>query len=279
MSYIYAFRSAFLEQLRSDLYWDELLLFVITHVPLAAVLAWIASNGSDAVSGPDLESGSGFDSSSASASVPIGYLFVGVLLMSIWNRVSIRIGWAITGDILVGTYDYVITSRTPLAVIILGRALALSGLGIFSGLFPLLVIVWIWGQFIHVSEPLLLVFGALAGAFSVLSVAVVFAPLFLLVRGREGFFNVIRPLGVVLGGFLYPVAFLAPGIEFLARIFPVAWAMDAVILGLRAEGSLAQGARDLGISLLISLAYLALTWLLLVRVERRVRVDGNTRAF
>ena len=259
MGDIYAFKSAFVEQLKNDMHWDELSLFVITHVPLAAVLAWIASKGS--------------------TSVPIDYLFVGVLLMSIWNRVSIRVGWAITGDILVGTYDYVVTARTPLVVIIFARALALSVLGIFSGLVPLLVIVWISGQIIQVSEPLLLVFGIVVGAFSVLSVAVVFAPLFLLVRGREGFFNVIRPLGVVLGGFLYPVAFLAPGLEVVARAFPAAWAMDAVILGLDSQGSLMEGTRDLGICLLISLAYLSLTYVLLKKVERRVRVDGNMRAF
>ena len=91
-----------------------------------------------------------------------------------------------------------------------------------------------------------------------MSVAIVFAPLFLLVRGREGFFNVIRPLGVVLGGFLYPVAFLAPGIEFLARLLPAAWAMDAVVHALQSEGSLSQGFLDLAIALAISVGYLSL---------------------
>ena len=226
---------------------------------MAVVLAWIASKGS--------------------TSVPLDYLFVGVLLMSIWNRVSIRVGWTITGDILGGTYDYVATARTPLAVVVLARAMALTVLGTLSALLPLLTILWISGQFIRVSYPLLLVFGVAIGVFSVLSVAVVFAPLFLLVRGREGFFNVIRPLGVVLGGFFYPVAFLAPGVEFLARLLPAAWAMDAVIHALQSEGSVSQGFLDLAIALAISIGYLFLAYLLLVRVERRVRLDGNMRAF
>ena len=222
-------------------------------------LAWIASKGS--------------------SSVPIDYLFVGVLLMSIWNRVSIRLGWTITGDILAGTYDYIVTARTPLALVVFSRALAISVLGILSGLVPILMIGWISGQVIQVYEPWLLAFGIGVGAFSVLSVSIIFAPLFLLVRGREGFFNVIRPLGVVLGGFFYPVAFLAPGIEFLARILPAAWAMDAVILALDSEGNALQGAQDLAIALAISLAYLSLAYLLLIKVEHRVRVEGNTRAF
>ncbi len=259
MGYLYAFISALVEQLKYDMQLGEVLFFLVVNIPLAVVLAWIVSKGA--------------------SSVPIDYLVVGVLLMSIWNRVSIRLGWSITGDILVGTYDYIATTRTPLALIVFARALAISVLGILSGLVPILVIVWISGQFIRVAEPLLLVFGIGIGAFSVLSVSIIFAPLFLLVRGREGFFNVIRPLGVVLGGFFYPVAFLAPGIEFLARILPAAWAMDAVLLALEPEGDVLRGAQYLAISLAVSLAYLALAYWLLVKVERRVRVDGNMRAF
>ena len=259
MGYIYAIISAFVERAKSELHWGDILLFMVTHVPLAIVLAWIADKGF--------------------SSVPIDYLFVGFLLLSIWNRVSIRLGWSITGDILAGTYDYIVTARTPLALVVFARALALAVPGIISALLPLLIIAWTSGQIIQVSEPLLLIFAIGVGAFSVLSVAIVFAPLFLLIRGREGFFNVIRPLGVVLGGFLYPVAFLAPGIEFLARILPAAWAMDAIVLALESEGSLGRGCLDLAIALAVSLGYLSLAYFLMVKVERRARVDGNLRAF
>ena len=259
MGYIYAFISAFVEQLKYDMHPGEVLFFLVINIPLAVVLAWIVSKGS--------------------STVPIDYLVVGILLMSIWNRVSIRLGWSITGDILVGTYDYIATARTPLALVVFARALAISVLGILSGVLPILVIVWISGQIIQVYEPWLLVFAIGIGAFSVLSISFVFAPLFLLVRGREGFFNVIRPVGVVLGGFFYPVAFLAPGIEFLARILPAAWAMDAVILALEPEGNVMRGVQDLVIALAISVGYLCLAYFLLTKVERRVRVEGNMRAF
>ena len=259
MGYVYAFRSAFHEQIKQDMRLGEVLFFLVVNIPLAVVLAWIASKGE--------------------SSAPIDYLVVGVLLMSIWNRVSIRLGWTITSDILAGTYDYITTARTPLALIVFTRALAISVLGILSGLLPILVMVWISGRFIRISDPLLMSLGIIVGAFSVLSVSIIFAPLFLLVRGREGFFNVIRPMGVVLGGFFYPVAFLTPGIELLARILPAAWAMDAVIVALQPDGNALQGARDLAVALAISLAYLSLAYLLLIKLEHRVRVEGNMRAF
>ena len=107
-------------RLKSDFQLGEVLFFLMVNIPLAAVLAWIASKGS--------------------TSVPLDYLFVGVLLMSIWNRVSIRVGWTITGDILCGTYDYIATARTPLAVVVFARAIALTVLGTLSALLPLLAI-------------------------------------------------------------------------------------------------------------------------------------------
>ena len=120
MGNLYAFIIAFVERLNGDFQWGEITLSLVTHVPIAVVLAWIASKGS--------------------TSVPLDYLFVGVLLMSIWNRVSIRVGWTITGDILGGTYDYIATARTPLAVVVFARAIALTVLGTLSALLPLLAI-------------------------------------------------------------------------------------------------------------------------------------------
>ena len=69
MGNLCAFITPFVERLNGDFQWGEITLSLVTHVPIAVVLAWIASKGS--------------------TSVPLDYLFVGVLLMSIWNRVSI----------------------------------------------------------------------------------------------------------------------------------------------------------------------------------------------
>ena len=132
---------------------------------------------------------------------------------------------------------------------------------------------------ISVSEPLILLFALGTGVFSVISVALIFAPLFLLVRGREGLFNLIRPLGVVFCGFLYPVVFLAPGAELMARFLPVSWAMDAVLLAIDSEGAALEAIQDLGIALALSFAYLAFSHLLLRRVEYRIRVAGNPGKF
>ena len=77
MGNIYALFYAFVERLNVDFRWGEITLSPVTHVPLAVLLAWIASKGS--------------------TSAPIDNLFAGVLLLSIWNRVSVRLRWAITG--------------------------------------------------------------------------------------------------------------------------------------------------------------------------------------
>ena len=259
MGYLYALRGGFFHQLKYGMDLSTVIFSLVTHVPIAVVLAWIASKGS----GP----------------VPIDYLFVGIFLMSVWNWITIRMGWSLTGELIGGTSDYTTTSRTPLGLIIFGRAVALTAASIPSGIAPLLMILWISGQVISASEPLILVAALIIGVFNVIFVAFVFAPLFLLVRGREGLFNLIRPLGVVFCGFLYPVAFLAPGVEVVARFLPVSWAMDAVLLSLDSKGAAGDAAQYLAIALAISLAYLAFSQLLLRRIEYRIRVIGDLGRF
>ncbi len=249
----------FLQQLKYGMDLSTVIFSLVTHVPLAVVLAWIAARGS--------------------GTVPADYLFIGIFLMSVWNWIAIRMGWSLTSELIGGTFDYTTTSRTPLGIVIFGRAVALTVASIPSGIAPMLMILWVSGQVIQVADPLAVVAALVMGVFNVISVAFVFAPFFLLVRGREGLFNLIRPLGVVFCGFLYPVTFLAPGLEVAARFLPVSWAMDAVLLAIESEGATLQAVQYLGIAFVISCAYLAVSQLLLQRVEYRVRVAGDLGRF
>ena len=188
-------------------------------------------------------------------------------------------GWTLTGDLIIGTFDYTTTSRTPLGVVIFARAIALTTASVPSGLAPVMVIAIVSRQMISVSEPLVIPVALGVGILSVISVAFVFSPLFLLIRGRDGLFNLIRPLGVVFCGFLYPVTFLAPEAEVVSRFLPVSWAMDAVLLAIETKGSGLEAFRKLGIALLLCGAYLAISYLLLRKLDHRMRVNGDLSRF
>ena len=73
-----------------------------------------------------------------------------------------------------------------------------------------------------------------------------FAPLFVLVKGRPGFFNALLPLGTALSGFLYPISQLSSEAQIVAHILPTSWAMDGVIRSVREGESAARIVRRLG---------------------------------
>ena len=259
MGSIHALRGVYFQQMKYGMDLSSLVYTLFYNLPLVVVLAWIASW--------------------SPSSVPLDYLAVGVFLMAIWNWVVIRTGWAITFEFYAGIFDYTLTSRTPLMLVVFGRALALTTAGIPSGIVSFFVILLISKQLIHVSNlPLLLVSLGIA-IFGIISVGLIFAPFFLLVRGRAGFFNVVRPIGVVLAGFLYPVAFLSSGVEVLARILPISWAMDGIIYSLEFEGVAREVIYHLGIALALSIAFLVATYLLIRKVEDRIRLSGNLSYF
>ena len=54
-----------------------------------------------------------------------------------------------------------------------------------------------------VADPLLLVCSALLTMFAIISISFIFVPLMVLVRGEPGFYNGIRPLGMLFSGFLF----------------------------------------------------------------------------
>ena len=259
MGYLYALGGVYFQEMKHGLDLGSAGYILIYNVPIAVVLAWIAGR--------------------SSSPVPLDYLSVGVFLMAIWNWVAIRTGWALSFEFVIGTFDYTLTSRTPLMLVVFGRALARTTVGIPSGIVPFLVILVISQQFIEVANPALLLISLGVAIFSVLSVGLIFAPLFLLLRGREGFFNVVRPVGVVLAGFLYPVSFLSPEVEVIARFLPISWAMDTIIHSLEFEEVSRSAIYDLVIAAALSATFLAVTYLSIHRVERRIRLSGDLSYF
>ena len=114
---------------------------------------------------------------------------------------------------------------------------------------------------------MLAVFGLLCAGF-------VFSPLIVLLGGRPGLLLGVLPFGLVLSGFLYPVATLPRGAEAIARLLPMSWAMDAVVGSAAAGTPLRSIAEDWGMTILVSLIYFGLTYAMFVLVERRVRVTA-----
>ena len=256
MHYVWAIAGAWTQQ------WSEMAttfkdpLFYIRDIPQIAVLAWIITQGNDAVVAT--------------------YVVVGVVLLTTSNRSLFQMGWSLSSELFGGTLQHVVLSRTPMALVLFGKAAAAASSAFFSGLIALLVAWWLARDLIEVADPALLAVSVCVAIVAIIATGFIWAPLFVLVGTRPGFFNAITPFAVVFGGFIVPIDLLSPTGEAVARLLPTAWTSEAIYYSIR-DGSPEAGRilANLGVALAIAVLYFAVTWALFRFVERRIRISAT----
>ena len=250
--------AAFKQQWRLVSNISDRLVFTLGSLPNVALLAWIAKI--------------------SESSLVLAYVSVGVIAMGIWNSSVFRVGWSLMEELIQGTLDLNVVSRTPLMMVAFGKTIAHILSGAISGMVGFCVVLAISQKWVHVDNIPLLVLSLAAGIIALATGVFVFAPLMVWARGRGGFFNAIIPFGVVCSGFFYPIATLPMGLEIIALGLPTSWAMNAVIQSIDG-GSVPHVAKGCLMGVGMSAVYLIVTALLFRTVEHRMRVKGAFTAY
>ena len=254
MGNLYAVRGAFIQQWRMSVRFMSSLSFAVYSIQITAIVAWVATqNGDPAI---------------------LSYIALGVPLMVIWDGYIFWSGTVLSWEIFVGAIEASLASRTSLATVMLGKILALMAFYLLMAGLGFLVFFAIADHLPQVANPAALTISLMLAVFGLLCAGFVFSPLIVLLGGRPGLLLGVLPFGLVLSGFLYPVATLPRGAEAIARLLPTSWAMDAVVGSAAAGTPLRSIAEDWGMTILVSLIYFGLTYALFVLVERRVRVTA-----
>ena len=205
----------------------------------------------------------------------VSYVFVGASLMALWSTGVFTTGWSLSAEHGEGTLELTMTSRTPLAVVLFGKAIAIMASLLVSTAVVFLIVLAFSQRFTPVANPLALFGSGLVALAAVIVTSFFFAPFSYLQGARGGFFNAIMPAGTVLSGFLYPVGLLPAGLEAVARLLPTSWAMEAVVRSVEGGSSTWQILGDWAVAFALMLVTLAVAAALFRMAERRVRVNGN----
>lgn len=223
-------------------------------LPMVILFAWIAQKNAD-------------------ISV-LTYLMVGAPLMTIWNGGVFRVGWSLNGEIFSRTMDFVFTSRTPMLVVLAGKALAQMLYGIPAAIIAFGAMFAIVRTLPEVASPALLAVSILITIAAITITSLVFAPIMVLMGGRAGFFNAILPFGAVMGGFLFPIDRLPAFFEVVAHFLPTSWAMKGVWLSIQGAESAWDVISMWLMCILASVFIFVVTYLLFKVVEKRIRITG-----
>jgi len=253
MTYLIAIHGAFVQQWKVIAPGWSWLLGMVANVPMVAAFAWIATQS---------------DRSSV-----VGYVAIGLFLMTLWNQSQIGIRWSVGEEAWMGTIEFSLISRAPLAVFLFGKSLAYALAAARPAVVAVVAALLIARQPPAVADPIGLAVSVCVAFVAVVATGFIFAPLNVIAARQLDPVVALRAFVVVFSGFLYPVSLLPAGLEGFARIFPTSWAMDAVLIALEGGAGEALALR-LASAVGMSAAYFAIAGVLFWKVEERVRVSG-----
>lgn len=217
---------------------------------------------------------------------PFGlYAVLGGGMMGMWGNTIYSSGYAIEFEKWQGTLEEVIAAPAKLVYVITGRAISNA----FFGLTNMLAILIIAGVGFRVSlgiaNPFLFAISLLLTLLSVSALGLIFASAFVLSRSAQALTNGLETPLYIISGSMFPIALLPFWIHPAAYILGPTWGVDAIRLATSADyasqsfwGGMSPNfaiSLDLGIMILITLAYVLIAFALFKMVEKRARITGT----
>jgi ABC-2 type transport system permease protein len=265
------------QQLKSALRATGLTGMAIAAIPQAVVFGWLVRPRVEIVSYAHLLDEANAKVKTITYATPeqVAQLAVGAFLLALWTVVVVRFGFGLSQELTQGTYELTVAAGAPVPLVLLAKSLAYLVIGIGAGLLSFAVMALTAWQLPPVEDA-----GAVAVALAVTVVAVlatafVCVPFVVLAAGKSGFFSAFVPLGIVLGGFLFPVHLLPLALEVLARLVPTSWSVSAMVDAATGEATAGEMWGYCAASLALSAVWAAATLVMLRRVDHRVRHLGT----
>ena len=207
----------------------------------------------------------------------LAFIFVGFSLYTMWLMGIAMIGWSLSNEAWVGTLDLMMTTRTPLPIIMLGKALGIMAFTGTIGVIAFFVVLVSTGATPSIESVPLLAASVFLSIASLISIHFIFAPAAFMYGTRAGFIGALMPLGGIITGFLFPIGLLPAHLDIVARCLPTSWAMDAVVRSIN-QGWSWHIAGDWALAIALACVFFTAACLLFGVAEKRARRAGNLGA-
>ena len=225
----------------------------LQRIPMAIVWGWFAVHADPAVA---------------------TYLTIGVFFAVVWFEAVFVMGFSLTGEAFQGMIEVEITSPSGLMTVLFGKGLATAADAARTGLMSSAIVAIMSGLAIQIPQPPTFVASLVVAFVALIATSFVFAPLIVVVGGAAGFYNAIRPFGIVFGGFLFPISRLPETLQPISWFVPAAWSMNAMILTIQGA-PLPDVAAHWVAALALSAVYLLIAWWCFKVVEKRILIHGS----
>jgi ABC-2 type transport system permease protein len=202
------------------------------------------------------------------------YAVMAPVLIALWALALLDSGEIVEGDRWQGVLEPAVAAPASFTVVVLGRVLAVTTIGLLSFAEVWLVARLLFGISIEIVHPIPFLLTLAATAFAVSGTAVIMAAIFVLSRTPRTFQNSLSFPFYVLGGVLVPVSYLPDWLEPVSRVIFLSWSADLLRDSLD-EAPVDDFAARLGAVVLLGAVGFAVGYALLARILRRARSHGT----
>ncbi len=138
----------------------------------------------------------------------ISYVFLGTAVTSMWSSISFSSAGDIDRERFMGALEVIFSAPAEFRIIMLGKVIGNTVLGIFSMLVSFLVVTLLFGTPFRVADPLLFFISMLLGILSFVFIALLLSGLLAISRNTRVLMNCIDFPVFILCGTSFPIEIL-----------------------------------------------------------------------
>ena len=210
------------------------------------------------------------------ASGPFGlYAVLGGGMMGMWGNTLYSSGFAISFEKWQGTLEEVVAAPSNLLHVIAGKSVSNALFGLTNMVAILLIASLVFKVPLDVANPILFALSIVLTLLSVSALGLIFASAFVLTRSAQVFTNGLEFPIYVISGSMFPIGLLPFWIHPASYILGPTWGIEAIRIAAGQENVLLTFWLNVGVMLLITLAYVVIAAFLFKKVETKSRRDGT----
>ncbi len=208
------------------------------------------------------------------------YVVFGSGLLTLWMTTLWSSATDLNRERTMGTLELLVIAPVPLPVILLGKILANTAIGLFTILISYAWSTGVLGLTIVVADPVRLIYVLALVLWAFAGFAVFLANLFLLSRQANVIANGLSFPIYLASGLYFPLTMLPPWFRYLGLGLPLSWAREAirwVVIGPGAPGLITRSPEVAmtGLAIVGAMYYLLAFGLMHAVLERRMRHSGQ----
>jgi ABC-2 type transport system permease protein len=203
------------------------------------------------------------------------YAVLGGGMMGMWGNTLYASGFAIQLEKWQGTLEEVVAAPSNLLHVITGRSVSNALFGLTNMVAILLIAAIVFKVQLGIANPILFATSMVLTLLSVSALGLIFASSFVLTRSAQVLTNGLEFPIYVVSGSMFPIALLPFWMHPASYILGPTWGIDAIRMAAGQASASITFWLDVGVMLLITLAYVVIAAFLFKIVETKSRREGT----